>query len=98
VDITHVTTAAVGIGGFVLAKRVVPTPDPPRPAEIARLIADSAELLASEIGAVQRPVGIGVSVPGTVGRHSGIVEFAPNLDWRNVAFRDLVAELLPSGL
>ena len=98
VDVTHVTIAAVGIGGFVLGKRMVPTPTPPEPEAVARIIVESAELLASEIGAHQPAVGIGVSVPGTVGRHSGIVEFAPNLDWRNVAFRDMVAELAPPGM
>ncbi len=36
---------------------------------------------------------IGVSVPGTVDRHSGTVGFAPNLGWRDAAFGGMLAEL-----
>ena len=32
------------------------------------------------------PVCVGVSVPGTVDRHTGTVGFAPNLGWRDAAF------------
>jgi predicted NBD/HSP70 family sugar kinase len=39
-----------------------------------------------------------VSVPGTVDRLTGRVAVAPNLDWHDVAFGALLADLLPSGM
>src|SRR5689334_7549713 len=48
VDIARVTTAAVGIGGHVLARHVVETPaSPPTSEAVARLIVEAAEVLAS---------------------------------------------------
>ena len=44
------------------------------------------------------PIGIGISVPGTVDWHSGTVEFAPNLTWRHEKFGAMVAALAPPGL
>ena len=99
VDITHVTTAAVGIGGHVLARHTVPTvTSPPTPDEVAEQIASAIEVLGSAVDGAVGPVGIGISVPGTVRRHTGIVHFAPNLEWREVAFRDLVARYLPARI
>lgn len=99
VDITHVTSAAVGIGGHVLARHVVTTPSsPPTPQQVVELIAGAVELLGSAVESAVGPVGLGISVPGTVWRHTGTVHFAPNLEWRDVKLRDLVAQYLPANV
>ena len=97
-DVTHITLAAVGIGGRVLARRTVPTPaDPPDPREIAADIGAAIGHLIDEVDS-GRVLSVGVSVPGTVRQRDGIVQFAPNLEWREVAVRDLVSEYIPLGL
>lgn len=99
VDITHVTTAAVGIGGHVLARDVTATdPSPSPPVTVAEEIVTAVKRLGTQVGVGAWPVGIGVSLPGTVGRLDGLVEFAPNLGWRDAAFGEILAGLVPAGL
>ena len=99
IDVTHVVTAAVGIGGDVLARRVVVTGADASGAEnLANVIADSLTEVAAATGRSQPPLGIGVSVPGTVHQVTGEVAVAPNLDWHNVAFSSMLAERMPGRL
>jgi predicted NBD/HSP70 family sugar kinase len=99
IDITHVTTAAVGIGGRVLARHVVATdPAPSPPKAIARHVVAAVRALGGQVPAGAWPVGIGVSVPGTVTRRSGTVEFAPNLNWRHERFGEILSAAVPVGL
>ena len=70
VDITHITTAAVGIGGEVLYRHVVETDASPSPPQaVARHIVEAVDVLQEKVGS-QRPVGIVVSMPGTVNRQT----------------------------
>lgn len=99
VDVTQVITAAVGIGGDVLARSVkhtgsVATP----PEEVAEIVADSLREVRTTSGRDVAPVGIGVSVPGTVDRHTGQVAVAPNLEWHDVALGRILADRLPARL
>lgn len=90
VDIAHVTTAAVGVGGVVLGRHLLHLgPGPSSPATVARLIVDSMPMLHEMVPGGE-PVGIAVSVPGTVDRRTGTVGFAPNLEWRNEPFGALL--------
>ncbi|MGH8960680.1 MAG: ROK family protein [Jatrophihabitantaceae bacterium] len=99
VEITHLTTAAVGIGGHVLARDVAVTDPSPSPAQpIAELIVEAAQRLGAQVGPGAWPVGVGVSVPGTVGRQDGLVEFAPNLGWRDAPFGKMLMSMLPPDL
>jgi predicted NBD/HSP70 family sugar kinase len=99
IDVSQVVTAAVGIGGEVLARRVVVTGAAACGAEnIAGVVVES---LADVAAATQRslpPLAVGVSVPGTVNRQTGRVAVAPNLDWHDVAFGAMLAERLPADL
>jgi predicted NBD/HSP70 family sugar kinase len=99
IDVTHLTIAAVGIGGHVLSRHTLPMEQIPSPPEIVarHIVAEAAEV-GDHVGAGAWPVGIGVSVPGTVDRHSGTVEFAPNLTWRHEAFGAMLAALAPPEL
>jgi predicted NBD/HSP70 family sugar kinase len=99
VDITHLTIAAVGIGGCVLGRLVVVVdPAPAAPAVVARHIVQSLPKLHDMVGGRGRPIGIGVSVPGTVDRRTGTVGFAPNLAWRNEHFGAMLASQAQPGL
>ncbi|MGI8677325.1 MAG: ROK family protein [Jatrophihabitans sp.] len=96
IDVTHVVTAAVGIGGDVLARHVMtPVENSGSPAAVADLVVEAVARVSADTGRSQRPLAIGVSVPGTVDRSSGQVKVAPNLDWHDVAFGALLAERLP---
>src|SRR5689334_423513 len=91
VDVTHLTFAAVGLGGEVRARRAVALDSAATPEQAATLIVDSIPALVSEGGLAGTPVSIGVSVPGTVDRHTGTVGFAPNLAWRDAKFGTILA-------
>lgn len=94
VDVTHVTTAAVGLGGDVLARNVMHA-DPARPATpegVVEQILESVPMLCELAHLEAAPVCIGVSLPGTVDRHIGTVGFAPNLGWRDAAFGAMLTE------
>jgi predicted NBD/HSP70 family sugar kinase len=101
VDVTHLSAAAVSIGGTVTGRHVIAWPDgAPAPAAAARAIRSSVRALQRRIKRADGPVGIGISVPGTVERRSGLIGVAPNLGWRAVPFRDLVGQQvgLPVGV
>jgi predicted NBD/HSP70 family sugar kinase len=99
VDVTQVIIAAVGIGGAVLARRVVTTgPEASSPDSVARIIVESMNQVSHDTGRAGPPLGLGVSVPGTVDRLTGEVAVAPNLDWHDVAFGAQLADVLPHGM
>ena len=93
VDVTHMTTAAVGLGGALLARHVVEFDNPPSPSTVAHQIVESVPVLSRLAGLSGDPVCVGVSVPGTVDRRRGTVGFAPNLGWRDAAFGTLLTAL-----
>ena len=97
VDVTHVTSAAVAIGGLVLSRFTVPTgPDPVSPEHVADLITSSVDELRRLLG---RPAsGVGVSVPGTVDKHTRTVGVAPNLGWQEARLGDLLEARLGAGV
>jgi predicted NBD/HSP70 family sugar kinase len=99
IDVTHLTIAAVGIGGHVLSRQTMPMDPSPSPADlVARHIVAAAAKVAVDVDERAWLIGIGISVPGTVDWHSGTVEFAPNLTWRHEDFGAMVAALAPPGV
>jgi predicted NBD/HSP70 family sugar kinase len=96
IDVNRVIAAAVGIGGRVLTRQVLTTrPGPASPEEVTQEIADAVPVLAQTVGGGTRPVGIGISVPGTVERLTYVVGLAPNLGWHDAAFGALVQKAIP---
>ncbi|WP_375498754.1 ROK family protein [uncultured Jatrophihabitans sp.] len=98
VDVAHVTVAAVGLGGEVLARRVVITEVPASAEAVAALVAEAMPIVQAEACPDARPAGIGASVPGTVDRRTGHVGVAPNLGWHDAPFGALLADLAPPGM
>lgn len=99
VAVERIVTAAVGLGGTVHERRDTPIEGPDRlpRAVVGQIVADAA-WLADRLPGSQGPVGVGVSIPGTVRRRDGFVEHAPNLDWRAVPFAELLAARMPNHL
>ena len=96
-DITHITTAAIGIGGAVIARRTVPTgPDPTTPEDVADLIARAVTDLSEAAG--RAVLGVGISVPGTVGKRTREIGMAPNLGWRDVPLGHLLTERMAADV
>ena len=99
VDVQHVTIAAVGLGGHVLVREVVPTgTSKGTPRMVARLTMDAIDRLRDDGCTGSVLAGVGVSIPGTVDRRTGRVGVAPNLGWHDEAFGSLLAEMVPAGL
>ncbi len=99
IEVDRVVCAAVGLGGRVLARHEARiSEDHARASDVARLIAAMLPELTQPLAALAWPVGLGVSVPGTVRRSDGRVELAPNLGWTNEPLAELLAELVAPAL
>ena len=96
VEVDRLTSAAVAVGGGVLVRHEdLLDVEHRSPRDVARQIADCVRRLEKEVPAGAWPVGVGVSIPGTIGRLDGRVEFAPNLEWRDEPVAETLADLLP---
>jgi predicted NBD/HSP70 family sugar kinase len=93
VRVDGITVARVGLGGRVMARTVSRTPA--SPLEVARHVAG---LMRDLWDAEHPPVGIGVSVPGIVNEHDGLVRSAPNLGWTDVPFAELLTQAMATSL
>jgi predicted NBD/HSP70 family sugar kinase len=91
VAVEKISTATVGLGGQVHERRQAALDGAARRPEsvIKRIVADAEWLAARRPGGCG-PVGVGVSIPGTVRRRDGYIEHAPNLNWRAVPFAELL--------
>jgi predicted NBD/HSP70 family sugar kinase len=99
IDIAHVTVAAIGLGGMISARQVIPTgPEPSRPDQLVELIAQSLPRLHEMLDTGGQVCGVGVSVPGTVDLDTGRVGVAPNLGWENVLLGAMLEEAVPPGV
>jgi predicted NBD/HSP70 family sugar kinase len=99
IDIAHVTVAAVGLGGEIIARQLIPTGAVPQgPERLVGLVAEAIPHLQAEVGTHGRMAGVGVSVPGTVDLVTGRVGIAPNLGWDDVQLGAMLQEALPKDL
>jgi predicted NBD/HSP70 family sugar kinase len=93
VRVEQVAMSMVGIGGQMLGRHSWNLhPRTRTPGEVITHVAESAQLLAEELGVT--PQGAGVSVPGVVRRDDGWVHEAPNLRWRDVALGSRLGSVL----
>lgn len=91
------SVALCDFGGGVLARDSFETPT--LPALLAAQLTEALESLmrrrvsgAARDGGAEECQGIGIVVPGMVDRRTGRVLYAPRLGWRDVQFRDALAE------
>ena len=94
-----IRVAAVSLHGEVLQAMVVPLRDRAPDVACHQLV----ELVTAESARVTRTgarlLGIGVGLPGAVDTAHGVIQFAPNLGWRDVEVgQRLARELVAGGL
>jgi predicted NBD/HSP70 family sugar kinase len=97
VDIAHVTVAAIGLGGSISAREVIPSDRKANPEQLVALVADALPRLQAGSESSGRVCGIGVSVPGTIDLRTGRIGVAPNLGWVDVPLEDMLREVAPVG-
>ena len=68
-------------------KRVVTDPNEGQIAIQEKAFKLTAEALENGKKVCDRPLGIGIAIPGLVDVHDGVLKFAPNLHWKNVPMR-----------
>ncbi|GAB3233008.1 ROK family transcriptional regulator [Glycomyces halotolerans] len=68
-------------------------PDENTPKQVIAHIVSGMEAVRENFGD-REVIGIGLSLPGQVDVAGGVSVFAPNWDWHDVAFKDLLHELL----
>jgi predicted NBD/HSP70 family sugar kinase len=98
IDIAHVTVAAVGLGGMIVAREVIPTREAETPASLVAVLSDAIPRLQASLEQPARMCGVGISVPGTVDLDTGHVGVAPNLHWVDVELGTMLHEALPKDL
>lgn len=88
---TKIEVAAVDDAGKVLHRRRVRTPAGDAQA-VAAAIVQAVQGIRKELS--DEPVGVGIGVAGQVERETGVVRFAPNLNWHDVPLGRLLEEAL----
>ncbi|MEJ2187366.1 MAG: ROK family protein, partial [Gemmatimonadota bacterium] len=88
---TKIEVAAVDDAGEVRHRRRVQTPTGDVNAVSAAIVQAVGEI-RNELN--EDPVGVGVGVAGQVERDTGVVRFAPNLDWHDVPLGQTLEEAL----
>ena len=99
------TNVVVGLvpleGGDPLGLRRLPTLPELGGEEVLKRVVGAAtesmeEVLRTVGGVREDVVGVGIGAPGPLNRATGVLIEAPNLGWRNLPIRDLVAQGLGS--
>jgi predicted NBD/HSP70 family sugar kinase len=98
VDIEHVTVAAIGLGGSIIAREVFPSRAPLTPGALVKVVTKAVDGLRATVGPASRVCGIGVSVPGTIDLATGRVGIAPNLGWTDVRLGSMLDAVAPPGV
>ncbi|MGC1183733.1 MAG: ROK family protein [Candidatus Dormiibacterota bacterium] len=100
IGVDAITLALVSLGGAVIARdRCLLANDPDRSFErVVGKIAELTEALLLRSKGTFSTVAMGVAVPGAVRPREGLVHFAPNLGWRNLALADRLHEALGCGM
>jgi predicted NBD/HSP70 family sugar kinase len=93
IRVEQVATALVGIGGDILGRCSWSLRRKTRePREVFTKIIDTSELLIEELAVAV--VAVGVSVPGVIRKHDGLVHEAPNLHWTDVPLGEWLTRTL----
>jgi len=98
VRVSGLIVARVGLGGCVLSAATSSSPAGHDPQATADALADLAWTVVRDADPDSVLVGIGISVPGIIARDTGIVCLAPNLEWRDLPFAEMLATSLGTSL
>ncbi|MGL5435557.1 MAG: ROK family protein [Lachnospiraceae bacterium] len=90
---TNIAAGVVDENNRLLCKESVPTGLPKPPEAIAEEIHRlTRNMLASHGMSLQDICSIGIGIPGTVNKNSGVIEYANNFGFDNVPFLGMVEE------
>ena len=98
IRVSGLTAARVGLGGVVLAEASDHSPAGHDPQATVDAVVGLARTAVRDAQPDSVLVGIGVSVPGIISRDTGIVRLAPNLEWHDLPFADMLAAELGTPL
>ncbi len=99
IEVDRVVVAAIGLGGLVLARTEARIDDHTNdPDHVVGLLVESLPRVMADVPDGTWPVGVGVSIPGTVRLTDRRVEFAPNLHWEDVSLATMIAARMPDYL
>jgi predicted NBD/HSP70 family sugar kinase len=90
--------ARVGLGGQPLDRMSTATPADHDPGTLVATLVGMMRGMLESAHDRARLVGIGVAVPGVVTDHAGLVRFAPNLGWSDVALTPLLESSIGRGV
>nr|MCW2727171.1 sugar kinase [Aeromicrobium sp.] len=90
------TVARVGLGGVVQSRATGPVPLGHDPHAISASVVELMRLVVKDVEPGSVLVGVGVGVPGIIRSEDGLVRLAPNLEWRDVPFAQILGERLGS--
>jgi predicted NBD/HSP70 family sugar kinase len=82
--------ARVGLGGQPLDRMSATTPTNRDPETLVNTLVDMMRTMLKTADERARLVGIGMAVPGVVTDSAGLVRFAPNLGWSDVALTSVL--------
>jgi predicted NBD/HSP70 family sugar kinase len=91
-EIDAITLAVVALGGRVLDRMRVPTPEGGTAREVVAVTAPAIERMWDGVTGDRRLIGVGVAVPGLVRATDGLVRLAPHLRWIDEPFTALLAD------
>ncbi|MGA8245766.1 MAG: ROK family protein [Nocardioides sp.] len=93
-DVDRIVAGFVGLGGRLQHRRE--RLHQPGVHDVQPVVDSAAQMCREVLVAASgmAVLGVGVSVPGLVRRSDGLVHFAPNLGWTDVAFVDLLSDAL----
>ena len=91
-EVDAITIGVVGLGGTVLQRVRYPTPRTTSAAEAVAICAAVIDGMRSVLDSRYHTVGIGVSVPGLVREHDGLVRLAPHLGWVDEPLAQMLTE------
>lgn len=93
-DVEGVTLGLVRMGGRVVTRETVLTPEIMSPADAALFARDFLERSIGDLPAGTRIAGVGVAVPGLVDERDSTVRLAPYLGWKDVPLIEIFEEEL----
>jgi predicted NBD/HSP70 family sugar kinase len=101
IAVDSLAVATIGLGGHIHHRRRA-SRSPARNEPLA-VLEDIHQLVAHVVPESPPITGVGVAVVGVVRRDDGLVHIAPNLGWRDVPLRELIAtetvgRLVPAGV
>lgn len=94
---TGVKLGLVDARGKLLKTQRHPTPKDSRPADMTALVVEEACKLIKSAGLSKMP-NIGVGCAGDIDPNRGVVRISPNLGWRNVPLKALLAKRLQAPI